>query len=469
MSDSETELALNSITDHLRCRNHSNASSSFSSTTTGRRHTSGQQQKRAASHALHQLLPYESLNNKVLDATGVSINSGGKKTSVLGVLRSALGPESNSSINLGNHELLSYAANSSGRTCRDSQLVVNDCIWSQTRLFLQKVCAQQNEILIVKRTWDEATLFFNMSQSDLIAIFGETARLYLTRPSTKLLDATKRKKPSFTAQVLQQEISFRWGPGKLEQQNIIVGARIVPQNSSQWLYAGIESSCPELSCRALAALADTVKWVILMVFPDGLFANNVVVFKMADVIQKAIMLKFICVAHCLSISINIGVDATDLCDAEYSLACSLSTASSLRRLKQGVERVLKSAVILPLVPPPLEASSFADLVLKYTVLREELTTSFFFVEGENTSFDVKREFAVRIKTHYNGDWRRLRPAHHCLKTVDGLQQRCHDTDEHARSDGSDIMQEVVDESILSVQKPSRNRWRKKQTRTSGMF
>jgi len=69
------------------------------------------------------------------------------------------------------------------------------------------------------------------------------------------------------------------------------------------------------------------------VFPDGLAGNELVTFQLALTMPNAIVLKHVCIAHSISISTNVAVDAVDLVDSQYSLACTMSLAASVRRLK----------------------------------------------------------------------------------------------------------------------------------------
>jgi hypothetical protein len=264
---------------------------------------------------------------------------GGAEISVTGMLRSCFGKEGDRTMLLADHKALSIAATTSTRTVKCSQLLAADCIFKKERHTIANACASSNFVLI-KRVWDEATLFFNMGRDDLKGIIGDFADFCPIRePKFEVLAKRKQNNPCLTAQVLNQELSVRWGSGPENHECIVVPACIVPQNTAEWLFAGLDSSFPECSADTLAELASKIKRLIIIAFPDGHGANELVIEAIAAKVKSAILIKFICVCHGLAITINTGIDAVDSIDPQYSLASCLSLASNVRRLGVGVNNL----------------------------------------------------------------------------------------------------------------------------------
>jgi hypothetical protein len=195
MSDSETELAIRAI-------NGSAPRPVAQPKPRPKKDGKSQRNDRVACEKLDSLLPYESRGATSLVDGGGIIKLGGFRTSTTGILRSAFGPEGCTSIHLGDHVALQFAASSSAKTSRDSQVVVSDALWQVQSRRVDEILANRSfRYLFIKRVWDEATLFFNLPRHDLLRILGREAASYIERLPKRLQDVSKRRRPCFTAQV----------------------------------------------------------------------------------------------------------------------------------------------------------------------------------------------------------------------------------------------------------------------------
>jgi hypothetical protein len=136
-----------------------------------------------------------------------------------------------------------------------------------------------------------------------------------------------------------------------------------------------------------------------------------------------------------------------------------SSSSVFQNINMGAPILRCIVDIRACVKPNARSKKLLWIVLKYTVRRAESTTSFFYAECDDTSFENGRQLADRVYKFFSGDIRKRRLHHDCVCIEDNhIVGRCHPTDAAAREEAETLLDAVVDWTVLQIQKPARNRW-----------
>ena len=112
-------------------------------------------------------------------------------------------------------------------------------------------------------------------------MIGEIAEDLLERAPKTTKEAAARKAPTLVAKIIQQDINIRWGASATSQASPILPGAILARNNGHHIYAHMQRSFGPLDDASLARMSTLVKFFIVMMFPDGLFANGLVVLKCA--------------------------------------------------------------------------------------------------------------------------------------------------------------------------------------------
>lgn len=340
------------------------------------------------------------------DDDGDARGGGGSRTSTVGILRSAFGPEGSRAW-LTNSVSLGLAAGTSRTTVEASQTIVADAIlhyqddFVATKLKTIGDATGSSGFFVLKRNWDETTMTFNMQRADLEAIMGSGAADFAERVSLSTQTWSSSRAPQFTAQVFQQEMFIRWGAGAGEQDHIILPGRLVTRNTASCLFAALDSSLPATSIASLSKAANRVRFACLVMFPDSHSSNKLVVRAVAGALPKCLVVDFACVAHTLSLCSNVGVSAMRMIDPMYSLASTLSLASNTAKVVGGLRGLVDKMAIFPCIPPVAHNTDSAQLLLRYTLLRSGL-----FCEDDLASND-RGEFFCEGMTDLSAQLARL--------------------------------------------------------------
>ena len=79
-------------------------------------------------------------------------------------------------------------------------------------------------------------------------------------------------------------------------------------------------------------------------WPDGLAANKLLCTESAHKLDKSIFMQGVCAGHCLQLSANAGVANDDILNGQFSLASTLSLASNVVQVAEGMCAVHKKRV-----------------------------------------------------------------------------------------------------------------------------
>lgn len=203
--------------------------------------------------SMQKLLPTAGRNEARVFDSGQSINLGGHSISAVGMLRGSFGVEGSwNTASCLDHQSLRHASGSSERSVKASQIIVADGIMLGVREGIADIVARKEPVLVLKRVWDEATFFFNMGRSELKAILGDFADRCIERLPKLLKNRAINAKPCLTAQILQQKHTVRWGCGPSCCELVMLPGKLLPTNNSQWMYACLQTSLPELCGQQLA-------------------------------------------------------------------------------------------------------------------------------------------------------------------------------------------------------------------------
>jgi len=416
---------------------------------------------RDASTNLDSLVPTATLNS----------SSGGYFTTTDAILSSCFGWEDCNTLrlNIANTSVVAAGTHLSERTVIASQLVVGDfCSCSQLK-WLQKevIAAPINSCIVVKRTWDTATIYMGVNRKEMEKMFDPN---FLEVMQQRREDRARRRgidlqQASFSVEVFQQEVTVRVGAEDGDIEQFTVSSKIMAGKSADYCLAALELTVPPIDTASMRRLAMRIAFVFFYFYPDGDAVNALLIEHTYQHIPRSLVFASSCLAHNFALSGNeVGPAFGDTINPLYSMACTFAQHTNNVKMGNAAIRLAKTCRIYPGVEPKEEDKQFSDLVLRYTLLRKLRSHSYLRPDDapEHTPADGEVELlacANRIQTHFNGNWRGPLEHYCCKKLENGETRRMHINDEQCIQEGVHIVREdVLGNSLYGLRKPSKNRW-----------
>ena len=209
--------------------------------------------------------------------SAVGARNYGYKTTAVGVNRASWSshPRSVRRANLADTALMASGAKLSERSVPCAQLVSADCIREETKKVIGDVVngIQSENTVVVKRVWDEATLYFGMPYNVLNDFVGkdqaEIMREIADARQANIKDEqlARCKGKAFSMDVFQQSCSIRWGKEPQQIEHIISPSRLLPSKSTSCLLSAVHDSIPEIHEKVFKQIGDKAKLIFFILFP----------------------------------------------------------------------------------------------------------------------------------------------------------------------------------------------------------
>ena len=134
-------------------------------------------------------------------------------------------------------------------------------------------------------------------------------------------------------------------------------------NTAHLITAYDESMPESVRAPALERVALGRLWACLYAVPDGVAANKLVIHYDGMRTTRLLIWEGACFAHCLSLSVNHGLDAMSLVDREYSLVSILTGAGNAVEILDAHLHLDRQLKVYPGIAPPDAEAEFASFVL----------------------------------------------------------------------------------------------------------
>ena len=251
----------------------------------------------------------------------------------------------------------------------------------------------KDDYVVCKKIWDEASLRVRADRQILANALGVDASDLFFYRSVMRLKLKRPAAPSYVLQTFQSEMRLRWGSQPHLQEYLAPHMKVLLGADSVSLRSALEVSCVSVFSSKLRSTFDRIKWDILVVWPDNLEANKLLLHSIGIAIDEGgLLFEAFCAVH----TFNHGLDVFGNLSPHYSLASCLSLGLNVANVLECCRELLRGQLEIWHGLPDPQHERLRKLLLGYTLLRGKKVRAYVIQTKDGPWDVVAAEWGLRI-------------------------------------------------------------------------